>query len=66
MGTTKTEQTGRMSRLIRVFAGRTHCHFVGFVMKQLILLSFHMKAYLASFMNFIWNDHLRKIIYILV
>ena len=29
-----SDQTGRMSRLIRVFAGRT-CHFVGFVMKQL-------------------------------
>ena len=28
------DQTGRMPRLIRVFAGRT-CHFVGFVMRWL-------------------------------
>ena len=30
-----TDQTGQMPRLIWVFAGRT-CHFVGFVMRQLI------------------------------
>ena len=30
----KTDQTGRMPRLIRVFAGRTN-HFVGFVMRWL-------------------------------
>ena len=30
-----SDQTGRMSRLIWVFAGRT-CHFVGFVMRRLI------------------------------
>ena len=29
-----SDQTGRMPRLIRVFAGRT-CHFVGFVMRYL-------------------------------
>ena len=29
-----SDQTGRMLRLIRVFAGRT-CHFVGFVMRWL-------------------------------
>ena len=29
-----SDQTGRMPRLIRVFAGRT-CHFVGFVMSRL-------------------------------
>ena len=29
-----SDQTGRMPRLIRVFAGRT-CHFVGFVMRRL-------------------------------
>ena len=29
-----SDQTGRMPRLIWVFAGRT-CHFVGFVMRQL-------------------------------
>ena len=32
-----SDQTGRMSRLIRVFAGRT-CHFVGFVMHWLKFL----------------------------
>ena len=31
-----SDQTGRMPRLIRVFAGRTR-HFVGFVMRWLIL-----------------------------
>ena len=31
-----SDQTGRMPRLIWVFAGRT-CHFVGFVMMRLIL-----------------------------
>ena len=31
-----SDQTGRMPRLIRVFAGRT-CDFVGFVMRRLIL-----------------------------
>ena len=30
-----SDQTGRMPRLILVFAGRT-CHFVGFVLKRLI------------------------------
>ena len=32
-----SDQTGRMPRLIRVFAGRT-CHFFGFVMRRLICL----------------------------
>ena len=31
-----SDQTGRMLRLICVFAGRT-CHFVGFVMRRLTL-----------------------------
>ena len=31
----RTAKTGRMPRLIWVFAGRT-CHFVGFVMRQLM------------------------------
>ena len=31
-----SDQTGRMPRLIWVFAGRT-CHFVGFIMRRLIL-----------------------------
>ena len=34
MLTVKTDQTGRMPRLIRVFAGCT-CHFVGFVLRWL-------------------------------
>ena len=33
-----SDQTGRMPRLIWVFAGRT-CHFVGFVMRRLISVS---------------------------
>ena len=33
-GSEDTDQTGRMPRLIWVFAGRT-CHFVGFVMRWL-------------------------------
>ena len=36
MGTAKTDQTGRMPRLIGVFAGRT-CHIVGFVVTRLTL-----------------------------
>ena len=40
--TAKTDQTGQMPRLIWVFAGRT-CHFVGFVMRQLIYYSFYPK-----------------------
>ena len=32
--TTKTDQTGRMSRLVWFFAGRT-CHFVGFIVRRL-------------------------------
>ena len=35
-----SDQTGRMPRLIWVFAGRT-CHFVGFVMRQLIYTCIH-------------------------
>ena len=35
-----SDQTGRTPRL-KVFAGRT-CHFVGFVMRQLLLLSLHL------------------------
>ena len=34
MRTAKTDQTGRMSRLIRVFTGPKG-HFVGFVMRRL-------------------------------
>ena len=33
------DQTGRMPRLIWVFAGRT-CHFVGFVTRRLIIMMF--------------------------
>ena len=35
MRTVNTDQTGRMPRLIRVFAGRTD-HIVGLVMRRLI------------------------------
>ena len=35
MDSEDSDQTGRMPRLICVFAGRT-CHFVGFVMRRLI------------------------------
>ena len=38
MSTAKTDQTGRVPRLIRVFAGRI-CRFVGFVMRRLICRS---------------------------
>ena len=38
-----SDQTGRMSRLIWVFDGRT-CHFVGFVMRQLILVYDKMRS----------------------
>ena len=42
-----SDQTGRMPRLIWVFAGRT-CHFVGFVMRRLILLArFVLRDWLA-------------------
>ena len=44
MRTAKTDQMGRMPRLIWVFAGRT-CHFVGFVMKRLILLFVRIATY---------------------
>ena len=37
-----TDQTGRMPRLIWVFAGRT-CHFVGFVTRRLILSWIHSR-----------------------
>ena len=40
MRTAKTDQTGRMPRLISVFAGRT-CHYVSLVMRRLMNY-FHM------------------------
>ena len=43
-----SDQTGRMPRLIWVFAGRT-CHFVGFVMRRLICFPFcDCYSFLAS------------------
>ena len=50
--TAKTDQTGWMPRLIRVFAGHTG-HFVGFVMRRLILCKLYlsMKLLLFSFMS---------------
>ena len=32
-----SDQTGRMPRLIWIFPGRAHSHFVGFVMRRLML-----------------------------
>ena len=45
MRTAKTDQTGRMPRLI-VFAGRT-CHFIGFVMRRLICSSAVLWYYIS-------------------
>ena len=39
-----SDQTGRMPRLIWVFAGRT-CHFVGFVMRRLNFILFFMTTH---------------------
>ena len=36
-----SDQTGRMPRLIRAFTGHT-CHFVGFVMRQLISVTLYL------------------------
>ena len=36
-----SDQTGRMPRLIRVFAWRK-CHFVGFVMRRLIFVGLYV------------------------
>ena len=44
-----SDQTGRMPRLIWVFAGRT-CHFVGFVMRQLIFIR-KLNVVTDSFVN---------------
>ena len=43
-----SDQTGRMSRLIWVFAGHTG-HFVGFVMHQLILRDY-------KFSELVWKE----------
>ena len=40
MQTEKTDQTGWMPRLICDFAGHK-CHFIGFVMRRLILFKFY-------------------------
>ena len=41
-----SDQTGRMPRLIWVFAGRT-CHFVGFVMRRLMCKCFSASSFLV-------------------
>ena len=67
-----SDQTGRMPRLIRVFAGRTmSCHFVGFVMRRLkcestvmiknisvvgVLLLYHPSTLFMSF--WMWSVNL--------
>ena len=45
-----SDQTGRISRLIWIYAGRT-CHFVGFVMRWLILIDVD-KDYVFILLNF--------------
>ena len=54
-----SDQTGRMPRLIWVFAGCT-CHFVGFVMRRLILLSEmeHHKTYKITCICAVWSESL--------
>ena len=47
MLTAKTDQTGRMPRLIWVFIGRT-CHFVGFVMRRLKFRNVTLSNYQES------------------
>ena len=47
MRTVKTDQTGQMPRLIWVFTGRT-CHIVGFIMRSLNILFYHMTLPLFS------------------
>ena len=55
-----SDQTGRMSRLIWVFAGRT-CHFVGFVVRQLYwtliftLRIFHTCELFARILHSVWR-----------
>ena len=49
-----SDQTGRMPRLIWVFAGRT-CHFVGFVMRRLIL-SVHIQPWQNSLLMHQWAE----------
>ena len=49
MQTADSDQTERMPRLIGVFA-RQICHFVGFVMRQLILACVQILQILASYL----------------
>ena len=57
-----SDQTGRMPRLIWVFAGRT-CHFVGFVMRQLKSQNFgHLNDWfdypdILKDLNIFWFHH---------
>ena len=48
-----SDQTGRMPRLIGVFAGRT-CHFVGFVMRRLIWWSLNESSQQFSVRTNLW------------
>ena len=50
-----SDQTGRMPRLIWVFAGRT-CHFVGFVMRQLIYCIFKQLSPLHHIWGTSWEN----------
>ena len=49
-----SDQTGRMPRLILVFAGRT-CHFVGFVMLQLKSLLLSLQLYKSKMFLFCFH-----------
>ena len=56
-----SDQTGRMPRLIWVFAGRT-CHFVGFVMRWLTLQYYCLNAVMSRSMTKLtkWPVHQLK------
>ena len=54
MRTAKTDQTGRLPRLIWVFAGRT-CHIVGFVMMWLIYRSRNNCGFFSLYSAF-WRE----------
>ena len=54
MDSKASDQTGRMPRLIWVFAGRT-CHFVGFVMPQLNYYSLFKLPYFTMYYTHFFN-----------
>ena len=50
-----SDQTGRMPRLIWVFAGRT-CHFVSFVTMRLIWLSYLSNTIMTRIRHYCWRN----------